>query len=181
MEIRIINKAHEADINIPNNPFPLRGRMIVTRDETGWHHREELLPPEKVTEMVFPDENYNFDEMPDSIFLGAYEDDKCVGLSILTPDFNPCLFLYDLKVDRSVRGKGVGRMLIEASLKIALEKNYKGLYTTGQDNNLNACLFYLACGFEIGGLDTAIYEGTKQSGKYDIFFYKRLPCEGKSK
>lgn len=173
MEIRSIDKAHEADINIPNRPFPLRGRMVVTRDELGWRHREVLLPPEEITQMVFPDENYSFDEMAGSSFLGAYENGRCVGLAILTPDLNPCLFLYDLKVDSSARGKGVGRLLIEASLKLAREQNYKGLYTIGQDNNLDACLFYLACGFEIGGLDTAIYDGTGQAGKYDIFFYKR--------
>ena len=173
MEIKRIDKAHEMDINIPNDPFPLRGRMIVTRDENGWHHREALLPPDEVMEIVFPNEKYSFDDMNDSIFLGAYEDEKCVGLAILTPDYNPCLFLYDLKVDKFMRGKGIGRLLIDASLSIATEQNYKGLYTTGQDNNLNACLFYLACGFEIGGLDTAIYDGTKQAGKYDIIFYKR--------
>lgn len=181
MEIKIIDKAHEADINIPNSSFSLRGRMLVTRDENAWYHREELLPSEEVTEMVFPDENYSFDEMRDSIFVGAYENGKCIGLAILTPVFNPCLFLYDLKVDKAMRGKGVGRMLIEASLNIAKEKNYTGLYTTGQDNNLNACLFYLACGFEIGGLDTAVYDGTKQAGKYDIYFYKRFPYGEKNK
>ena len=38
-------------------------------------------------------------------------------------------------------------------------------------NNLNACLFYIGCGFEIGGLNTRVYEGTKQEGKSDIYFY----------
>lgn len=123
--------------------------------------------------MTFPDENYVFDEMEEYVFLGAYENGECVGLAILVPVFNPCLFLYDLKVKKEMRGKGIGKLLIDESVRYARENHYTGLFTTGQDNNVNACLFYLACGFEIGGLDTAIYEGTKQSGKFDIYFYKR--------
>lgn len=173
MEIRLIDAAHAADINIKNEPFPLRGHMMITRKKDKWEHHEELLPRDEISEMTFPDENYVPDKMKEYVFLGAYEDDTCVGLAILVPVFNPCLFLYDLKVKGSERGTGIGRMLIEKSLQIAKERGFTGIYTTGQNNNLNACLFYLACGFEIGGLDTAIYDGTKQAGKFDIYFYKR--------
>lgn len=44
MEIRRIDREHAADINIKNDAFPLRGRMIVTYTEQGWEHREEFLP-----------------------------------------------------------------------------------------------------------------------------------------
>lgn len=172
IEIRIIDEAHSSDINIPNESFPLRGRMLITYNGSKWEHTEELLGPEQITEMTFPDEDYVFSDMKDYIFIGAYDSETCVGLAILTSAFNPCLFLYDLKVKKSMRRNGIGRMLIDASVKYARNKNYKGLYTVGQDNNLNACLFYLSCGFEIGGLDTAIYENTKQAGKSDIYFYK---------
>lgn len=173
VEVRLINVNNKEDINIKNEPFQLRGKMIVERTENGWSHRDEFLTLDKITEMVFPDENYKFEEMNKYIFLGAYEDDICVGLAILCPDFNPCLYLYDLKVNANARGKGIGRLLIEEAFKIAKKKKYSGLYTVGQDNNLNACLFYLACGFVIGGLDTEVYKGTNQEGKLDIYFYKR--------
>ena len=54
---------------------------------------------------------------------------------------------------------------------MASGKGYRGIYTQGQDNNLGACLFYLKCGFAIGGLDTRVYTGTSQEGKRDIIFY----------
>lgn len=44
-------------------------------------------------------------------------------------------------------------------------------YNTYGGNNLAACLFYIKCGFAIGGLDTNVYKGTKQEGKADIYFY----------
>ena len=171
MEIRFIDEKHAADINIPNEPFPIRGRMVITYNGDRWEHTEKLLPSEQIEEMTFPDENYNYHEMKDYVFIGAYEGANCIGLAILTPVFNPCLFLYDLKVKCKMRGKGIGKQLIKASYQYAIANGYAGLYTVGQDNNLNACLLYLACGFEIGGLDTKIYENTKQSGKFDITFY----------
>ena len=61
--------------------------------------------------------------------------------------------------------------MIEKSKEIASEQNYNGLYTQGQDNNLGACQFYIKCGFVIGGLNTHVYNGTKQEGKADIYFY----------
>ena len=150
-------------------PHPFTLGLAYNGDR--WEHTEKLLPSEQIEEMTFPDENYNYHEMKDYVFIGAYEGANCIGLAILTPVFNPCLFLYDLKVKCKMRGKGIGKQLIKASYQYAIANGYAGLYTVGQDNNLNACLFYLACGFEIGGLDTKIYENTKQSGKFDITFY----------
>lgn len=54
------------------------------------------------------------------------------------------------------------------------EEGYQGVSTICQDNNLNAALFYLNSGFAIGGLDTRVYDGTKQAGKSDIFLYRAL-------
>ena len=81
------------------------------------------------------------------------------------------MYLYDLKVNREYRGRGVGRQLVEAAKAAAAEAGYRGIYTIGQDNNLAACLFYIRNGFRIGGLDTEVYKGTKQEGKADIIFY----------
>lgn len=173
MEIRVIEESNEKDINIPNHPFALRGRLIVTYSGTEWEYRVVRYPAEQITEMTFPDENYVYSEMKDCVFLGAYEGNVCVGLAILSLSYGPCLYLSDLKVNREWRGKGVGRKLIDAAMTVAAEKKCTGLLAIAQDNNLDACLFYLGCGFEIGGLDTAIYQGTKQEGKSDINFYKR--------
>ena len=172
MEIRIIDAIHGNDINLPNQPFPLRGRMVVSYTGTQWRHREELLPEDQITEMVFPDENYVYSEKKDSLFLGAYDGEACIGLAILNPAFGNRLYISDLKVDRLWRRKGVGRQLICKAQELAKERNYAGMYVVAQDNNLDACLFYLSCGFEIGGLDTMVYQGTNQEGKSDIYFYK---------
>lgn len=43
MEIRYIDKKHSNDINIPNEPFPIKGRMKVSYHGDKWNHEEELL------------------------------------------------------------------------------------------------------------------------------------------
>lgn len=79
----------------------------------------------------------------------------------------------EMKENCAIKVEGAGYGIVMSSDENKLfggrigKPKYAGLYTVGQDNNLNACLFYLSFGFEIGGLDTKIYENTKQSGKYD--------------
>ena len=169
----IISAANSRDIDLPNEPFPLNGRMIPSLSDGQWSYRIERS--DTAAEMCFPDEHYDFDEMSrDCIFLGAYDDDRCIGLAVLRRGMFRYLYLEDLKVSRAYRGQGAGRALISAAGEIASREGYRGLYTIGQDNNLNACLFYLACGFHIGGFDNHVYNGTSQEGKADIFFY--LDC-----
>lgn len=169
---RIIDREHRGDINLKNHPFKLFGLLLPSYGNGKWDHTELLFPAENVTEMCFPDEDYDFDEMSEnSVFVGAYDGERCVGLAILQQAFMRYMYLYDLKVDPDCRGQGVGRLLIEKSKEVAVQQGYRGLYTQGQDNNLGACRFYIKAGFHIGGLDTDVYKGTSQEGKSDIVFY----------
>lgn len=122
--------------------------------------------------MCFPDENYSYEEMAEScVFIGAYEEERCIGLAVMRHAFFKYMYLYDLKVKERYRRSGVARALIEKAKVSARESGYRGIYTQAQDNNLGACLFYLKTGFIIGGLDTMLYRGTPQEGKKDIYFY----------
>lgn len=170
--VKIIDRAHQKDINIKNQPFPLFGLMRPSYNNGKWDHKTEYFAKEDISEMCFPDENYDYDMLSkNSIFVGAYDDDECIGLAILQHAMLKYMYLYDLKVNADYRGKHIGAMLIEKSKEVTLEQGYRGIYTQGQDNNLGACLFYLKNGFVIGGLDTHVYTGTLQEGKSDILFY----------
>lgn len=171
--IKIINEENKADINIPNEPFRVFGRVEPSRANGVWGYDVKRFDEGDVCEMCFPDENYDFDKMKNDgfFFIGAYEDGKCVGLAVLQKGFFKYMYLYDLKVCSAYRGKHIGKLLIEKSRGVAKENGYCGLYTIGQDNNVSACLFYLGTGFRIGGLDTDVYKHTKQEGKADIIFY----------
>ena len=168
--LRIIDREHKTDINIKNEPFKLFGRMIPSYTDGKWSYTTEQF--DTVTEMCFPDENYNYEELAKNhIFVGAYDGDKCIGLAILRHDWRKYMYLYDLKVNRTYRRQNIGKLLIEKAKEIAVQHGYNGLYTHGQDNNLGACLFYIKRGFVIGGLDTNVYKGMIQEEKADICFY----------
>ena len=169
---KIIDHTHKTDINIKNEPFPLFGRLIPSYSNEQWGYTIERFAEENITQMCFPDENYDWEALSrNSVFVGAYDGKRCVGLAILQQAMLNYMYLYDLKVNADYRGRRIGTMLIDKSKEVALEQGYRGRYTQGQDNNLGACLFYLHNGFVIGGLDTNVYKGTSQEGKKDILFY----------
>lgn len=174
-EIKIIDEKHKKDINIPNEPFSLFGRMIPTYINEEWNYSTVRFKEEMIDEMCFPNENYNYEAMKEkSVFVGAYDGENCIALAILQEAMMNYMYLYDLKVARAYRHQGVASALIEKAKQICKERGYQGLYTQGQDNNLAACLFYIDSGFYIGGFDSNVYKGTKQKDKADIIFY--LDC-----
>lgn len=173
IEIKLIDRAHEEDLRLPNEPFTLFGRMVPQYVDEQWSCTIEPFPSE--SRMTFPDEHYSYDALREnSTFLGAYDEGRCVGLAVMQEGFFKYMYLYDLKVNASHRRQGIAKRLIKKAEEIAAEKGYIGIYTQGQDDNLGACLFYLHTGFEIGGFDQRVYDGTKQEGKADIYFYKRI-------
>ncbi len=172
IEIRMIGKENADDIRIKNEAFLLFGRMIPRYEDGEWSYSVE-----KTEEQwdIFPDENYDFEAMEkDHIFIGAYDGDACVGLAVFQRQWHKYLYLYDLKVNSAYRGKKIATRMMDAAGEFAKDAGYRGIWTVGQDNNLGACLFYINNGFRIGGLDTEVYNGTKQMGKADIHFYKDL-------
>lgn len=170
MEIKIIDENNQTDIRLPNQPFTLWGRMVPSYVGGQWSYAVEQFS--EVTQMCFPDENYDFSAMKNnSVFIGAYDGGKCVGLAVMQDAPMRYMYLYDLKVDRDYRKRGVATALLDRAKEVCRAKGYRGIYTQGQDNNLSACLFYIKYGFTIGGLDTDVYKGSKQEGKSDIIFY----------
>jgi len=173
IEIKIIDEKRKQDINIPNESFPLFGRMIPSYIDEKWEYK--IKHNKEISEMCFPNENYDYDAMKfNSVFIGAYDGETCIALAILQDAFMKYMYLYDLKVSKKYRNQGVASALIQKAKEICLSKGYRGLYTQGQDNNLAACLFYVKSGFYIGGFDSNVYKGTAQEGKSDIIFY--LDC-----
>lgn len=172
IKISMIDEKHRQDINILNEPFLLYGRMIPSYVDGQWQYDIVYFEKDDIDEMCFPDENYDYFAMRNNhVFIGAYDEEKCIGLAILRDEWMKYMYLYDLKVAKDYRRQGVAYALMEKAKEVCKEKGYRGLYTQGQDNNLSACKFYIKSGFCIGGLDTNVYKGTSQEGKSDIIFY----------
>jgi len=165
-----ISKDNEKDLNIPNEPIDIIGRLIVSRSENEWSHSSELFTEK--TDMIFPNEAYDSVEINGKGFaIGAYDQDKCVGLAVMQDDWAKFMYLADLKINRAYRKRGIAAELMKECKIEADKRKYKGIYTVAQDNNLIACRFYMNQGFEIGGLNTHGYKYTTQEHKADIYFY----------
>lgn len=172
MEIKRITTENAGDLALRNEPFVMPGRFVPGLVDGIWSYRIE--PFETAQTMTFPDERYDFEMLSkDGVAFGAYEDGVCIGIAVYRDAFWDYMYLHDLKVCGTARGKGVGRALIDAGKQEARDRGYRGLYLHAQDSNLNACLFYLKVGFEIGGFDNHMYRGTSQEGKADIIFYTK--------
>lgn len=173
IEIRRITAPEETALQMPNQPFPLLGQLLVTRDENGWQHHEQLA--KKTTWQTFPEEHYQLAPIDQAGFaLGAFNQNECVGLAIFEWRWNHDLYLADLKVATTWRQHGIGRQLLRAGARLGQERGVQGLTTIAQDDNLNANRFYLALGFEIGGFNDHDYRFTTQAGKGDVYYYLDL-------
>lgn len=121
--IRQIDKMHQQDILLENEPFPLWGRMIPSYEKEKWSYSIVKFGRQDTGEMCFPNENYDFDSMSrNSTFIGAYDNGKCIGLAILRDGFLRYWYLYDLKVKQDYRRQGAASMLIEKQKNLPPKK-----------------------------------------------------------
>ena len=174
IEIKTIGKEGKEDVNIANEPFSILG-CVKPRLENGvWGYEIEFDPPGNRPEVTFPDEKRDFDSDAGSVYIGAYENERCIGLACLQQAPFAYIYLDDLKVNKAYRRMGIGALLIEKAKEEAVKNGYLGIYTIVQDNNVGAFLFYLKSGFAIGGFDNRVYSHGKQEGKGDIYLYLDL-------
>ena len=69
-EIRIIDAEHKQDINIPNEPFSLFGRMIPSYINEQWTYNIVRFKEDEISEMCFPDENDTH------VYIGTLQEEK---------------------------------------------------------------------------------------------------------
>jgi GNAT superfamily N-acetyltransferase len=94
------------------------------------------------------------DEQPGTVHLGAFEDERLVGVATFFPD--PCPGHEDVLAWRlrgmaalpDARGRGVGRLLVERGFTAARKAGAALVWCNGR---LDAAGFYLKLGFAIDG------------------------------
>jgi ribosomal protein S18 acetylase RimI-like enzyme len=95
-----------------------------------------------------------FNHGDSEIFVAQEGNDELTGFVQLYPSFCsvsavPILILYDLYVDSSHRGKGIGRLLMSAARDFAKGNGFKRLeLSTAKDNHIGQSL-YESLGYEL--------------------------------
>jgi ribosomal protein S18 acetylase RimI-like enzyme len=72
------------------------------------------------------------------------------GVEMTHPDKGTEMFLYELGVDETHRGQGVGRTLVAALATLAVERGCYGMWVLTDDHNTAAIATYCAAGAALG-------------------------------
>ncbi|MFD8321473.1 GNAT family N-acetyltransferase [Kitasatospora purpeofusca] len=105
-------------------------------------HLFDTAPRREATERFLTDERHHL--------LIAYVDDvpagMVTGVEMTHPDKGTEMFLYELGVDESFRGRGVGRALVSALADLAREQGCYGVWTITDEENAAALATYRRAG-----------------------------------
>lgn len=178
MDIVRLSSQNKKDINRPNQPFEIIGRLKPALSDGQWSYTEEIFDQTYSKTYQSDDDAFYSDYMsnPDKALYLAYSDNDCVGQLVLRRDWNGYAYIEDICVARESRGQGVGGALIRKAVKWAKGKGLSGLALETQDVNLLACRFYAKQGFEIGGVNTMLYQNFREPvcKETAIFWYLRF-------
>lgn len=176
MSFEIVTMTRDNMNLMPNHdqPYEVIGRMRLLLNDGEWSYEPVYL--DTPWEKTFPQEEMELDKYlddPRKTVLMALDGGQYAGAVRLRCDWNLYGFIDDIGIDPAFRRKGAGRALMEAAEQWAKAQHMQGLALEAQDINLHAARFYERCGFEIGGVNTMLYEnfGLKEIA---VFWYKRF-------
>lgn len=114
---------------------------------------EKALDSVEVTEAQLTEDGFGAE--PAFEFLVASHQDQIVGLSLFYYRYSTWkgkgLYLEDLIVTQSFRGRGIGKNLLKETAEYAVRKNCTGMYWQVLDWNTPAIEFYTSLGAKFDG------------------------------
>ena len=116
-------------------------------------------------EIVHTPEEYDF---PDSLYQDHWEKAEAYGvvngrgemlacIEVCPEEWSNRLMVTELWVSEGLRGKGVGKKLMDKAKEVAVRQKRRAIILETQSCNTNAIGFYLHQGFELIGFDTCCY------------------------
>jgi ribosomal protein S18 acetylase RimI-like enzyme len=141
----------------------------VTTEGLGFRLREEpVAPPLAKTYVVQP-------LRPSDRLFVADDDGVVVGFGeVELASWNRRAAITHLYVSASHRGRGVGRVLVEALAERARADGARCLWLETQNVNYPAVQFYYRLGFRLCGLDESLYDFALLPGEVALFFARDL-------
>lgn len=84
--------------------------------------------------------------------------DKIVGvLDVATESWRSVAWIWNIMLDKDIRGRGLGRILMERTITWAKSHNLRAVMLETQSNNVPACQFYAHLGFQLVGINDQFY------------------------
>ena len=100
-------------------------------------------------------------------------------IEVCPEEWSNRLLVTELWVSEELRGKGIGKRLMDRAKEIAVRQGRRAVFLETQSCNTNAIGFYLHEGFELIGFDTCCYTND-DIGKKEVrlnlgYFFHREP------
>lgn len=160
--------------------------LVVEKDgdglAVGWRLAERPLP-----EPYDKGDGYDFDQAErrhilarlrkgDGLHLVVEAEGALVGMLDVAPEeWNNTAWIWNLMLDTSVRGQGLGRELFRRTVTWARRQGFRAVVLETQTNNVPACKFYARMGCQIEGIREAYYSNDDMArGEVAIFWIYRL-------
>ena len=116
-------------------------------------------------EVVHTQEEYDF---PDGLYQDYWENAEAYGvvgksgellacIQVSPEEWSNRLMVTELWITEELRGKGLGKRLMDKANEIAVAQGRRAIILETQSCNTNAIGFYLHQGFELIGFDTCCY------------------------
>lgn len=95
-----------------------------------------------------------------------------VGGAAVAPGGDGSATLWDLRVDASARGRGIGTVLFDAAARWARDRGRRRIEVETQDVNVPACRFYARCGCVLAAVRRGAY--LELPGEVQLVWSKEL-------
>ena len=126
-------------------------------------------------EIVHRPEEYDF---PDSLYQAHWEKAEAFGvvgddgtlmacIEICPEEWSNRMMVTELWVSDQLRGKGIGKQLMNKAKEVAIQQERRALIVETQSCNTNAIGFYLHEGFELIGFDSCCYTNN-DIGRHEV-------------
>jgi ribosomal protein S18 acetylase RimI-like enzyme len=138
-------------------------KITYTESETNTVFALELVtldkPYVKHYDHVDDEEFAEYQEiLQEGFSLGAYADNMLVGIALVAvQSWNNSLRVQEFHVVESQRGKGIGRLLMNAVFEKGRAANFRIVICETQHTNVPAIRFYRRIGFKMEAIDLSLY------------------------
>ncbi|MCC6568659.1 MAG: GNAT family N-acetyltransferase [Anaerolineales bacterium] len=159
ISIREIDKDNDKDYRQFDDSFLVTSKLVLRAERGRIFYTVVEAPPytkkyggRRVTDFMA------YDSDPDKNLFFAYADNEIAGQIEVQKHWNNYGYICDLGVDSKYRRRGIGRALMARAIEWVRAKGLPGVFLETQDINVNACLLYESCGFELRGFDMELYK-----------------------
>ena len=119
------------------------------------------------------------DILEQGLSLGLYQDGELVGVAFAEKRaWNKTLWVWEFHIAPEQRGRGYGRMLMDALAKTGTQAGCRVMVCETQNTNVPAIRFYRRVGFEVAGIDLSYYTNQDvEAFEVAVFMKKTLPVK----